>query len=203
MTLSRNSMAAGSFPADGVVERIWGNGAAGFRAALRTCPGPCGRLPRKRQRQVCGRHRVWQWTLRDTLAAMGYTWTAVESAPTGIARIRAAAERAALPVRVVAGDFFCARPRDARVRPGPELRATRGSAARDARGRARRLRELDSSRGRNIIKYCLEIEGRGQLVPDGMVPEFYQRHGWRQVCVRENRNMKPSRAGIVLRTAWL
>jgi SAM-dependent methyltransferase len=134
------------------------------------------------------------------LAAMGYAVTAVESAPAAVARIRAAAGRSALPVKVVAGDFF-------QLASDPlAFDLVLSSGLLEEVPLDRHLPALEgyvgwtAPAGRNIVKYCLEIAGRGQLVPDGMVPEFYRRLGWRVLCVRENQNMKPSRAGIVLRT---
>lgn len=50
--------------------------------------------------------------------------------------------------------------------------------------------------GINIIKYCLEISGRGQLVKDNFVNSFYEKAGWKILFFKENSLIKKSNANM-------
>jgi SAM-dependent methyltransferase len=133
------------------------------------------------------------------MAAAGLEVTAIDLAPTALERVTQAARNLGLHIRVEQGDFLqlCENVRSFQlvVSSGllEELPASKQRSA--LHGFVRW-----SDGGWNIVKYCLEIEGRGQLVADGLVPAFYEELGWDVQLVRENKAMKPSRAGIVLRT---
>lgn len=134
------------------------------------------------------------------LAKMGYAVTALEYTASGVARIRDSATSEGLQITVEQGDFLVL---GARERPF-DLMLSSGLLEEVPHEVHRQVLEgyvrWTAPGGRNIVKYCLEIEGRGQLVADGLVPHFYERLGWDVRLVRENGVMKPSRAGIVLRT---
>ncbi|RGC68149.1 Methyltransferase domain protein [Micromonospora sp. MW-13] len=134
------------------------------------------------------------------LARMGYAVTAIEYTSSGAARIRDAATAQGVRLAVEQGDFLVlgARPRpfDLVLSSGLLEEVPAGDQLRALEGYVR----WTAPHGRNIVKYCLEIDGRGPLVADGLVPRFYERLGWDLRLVRENQAMKPSRAGIVLRT---
>jgi SAM-dependent methyltransferase len=134
------------------------------------------------------------------LARMGYAVTAVEFAPSGAARIREAAAAHDVSVAVEHGDFLelgtQTRSFDLVLSSGLLEEIPPDTHRQVLEGYAR----WTAPGGRNIVKYCLEIEGRGHLVQGRLVPDFYERLGWDLRLVRENQVMKPSRAGLVLRT---
>lgn len=51
-------------------------------------------------------------------------------------------------------------------------------------------------RGMNIIRYCLEVNGRGKLIKEGFIKSVYEEEGWKILKSSEDKKLKISKANL-------
>ncbi|MDP2933483.1 MAG: class I SAM-dependent methyltransferase [bacterium] len=131
------------------------------------------------------------------LAELGYTVDAIELTASGVERILAEAKQKHLYIGAVQGDFIklCSEQKSydlvlssgliEEVEPKHHKNIIEG------------FKNWVGKSGYALVKYCLEIQGRGQLVQEGLVPELFNVPGWEILYVEEEKEMHPSRAQFV------
>ncbi len=134
------------------------------------------------------------------IAALGCEVVAIELTASGVSRIQAHAAASGVTVRCEQRDFFSIldEPRryDVVFSSGFLEEVHRSSQVAAIEGHCRWV----APGGAVVVKYCLEIAGRGQLVADGLVPAVLASAGCTIEHVEERSTMKPSHAGLLLRT---
>ncbi|MBI2405564.1 class I SAM-dependent methyltransferase [Candidatus Microgenomates bacterium] len=129
-----------------------------------------------------------------SLAEIGYAVDAVELASSGVKRILKAAEQNNVAVNAIQADFT----QIWQMQKNYDLVLSSGL-----------IEEVDPIHHKNIIhghqnwtkkggyaliKYCLEIKGRGQLVEEDLVPGLFTNSNWKIIYANEEKEMHPSRA---------
>ncbi|MFH0837416.1 MAG: class I SAM-dependent methyltransferase [Candidatus Aenigmatarchaeota archaeon] len=128
------------------------------------------------------------------LAKMGYGVDAIEYADSGVERIRVAAGLANVNVNVLQGDFteLCLNQNYYDLVFCSGLLEEIGK--KDHEKVILGFMNWTKPGGINLIKYCLEIRGRGQLVDEGFVKSFYDRAGWKILFFEEQDELHISKA---------
>ena len=128
------------------------------------------------------------------LSKMGYETTAIDFSSNGIKRIQDLAERERIKVEVKLGDFIKLCKDEQKfdlvvcsglleeVGPNYHKNVVNG------------FMNWTKPEGLNIIKYCLEIKGRGQFVEDDLIPTLYENSEWKIVFQEEERRLRKSKA---------
>ncbi len=129
-----------------------------------------------------------------TLAEIGYQTDALELTDSGVARILKLAQQKNVHVKAEQGDFtkLWSIDKDYDVVISAGL-----------------IEEIDPINHKNIVqgyknwtrvggyvllKYCLEIAGRGELIEKGLVPRLFTNKNWKVIFCEEETEMHPSRA---------
>ncbi|GEM_PF-6782921 len=130
------------------------------------------------------------------LTKLGYVTDAIELSDSGVDRILAKIEKENIKLKVTRGNF---------------IKLCKSERQYDLVLSSGLLEEVDQEHhedlikgfiswtkpgGLNIIKYCLEISGRGNLVKDNFVNKFYEKTGWKILFFKENPQMKKSNANM-------
>lgn len=130
------------------------------------------------------------------LAKIGYRVDALEYAQSGVDRISEAARAAGVEVNAHQGDFtiLCSEYR------GYDLVLSSGLLEEIAKDHHESAiigyQNWTKVGGLNMIKYCLEISGRGQLVEEDFVKKFYDNDSWEIIFYKEKPKLSHSKASI-------
>ena len=131
------------------------------------------------------------------LAEIGYSTDAIELTASGVDRITKAMGRRKVTANAIQGDFTNLW----QLQKNYDLALSSGL-----------LEEIDPAHHKNIIqgyknwvreggyiiiKYCLELQGRDNLIEDQSVPSFFGASEWNMIYMNEEKEMRPSRAKFV------
>jgi cyclopropane fatty-acyl-phospholipid synthase-like methyltransferase len=128
------------------------------------------------------------------LAKRGYITDALELTSAGVERLRRTAELEGVVINARQGDFTTCylEPRQYNLVISSGLIEEVDPA--HHKNLVTGFQNWTAPGGYALIKYCLEIKGRGQLVEDGLVPKLFRHPGWEILYVEEEQNMHPSKA---------
>ncbi|MFA6269237.1 MAG: NUDIX domain-containing protein [archaeon] len=130
------------------------------------------------------------------LAKLGYNVTALELSSEGVKRIREYAKREGVVVKAEQGDLVlvCKQKReyDLVFCSGGIEELDKEDQLTTVKG----LMDWTKPNGLNIIKFCLEIEGRGKLVESGNIEGMYKKANWQIIYQYEEPQIRESVANI-------
>lgn len=131
------------------------------------------------------------------LAKMGYQSSALEFSEAGCERISKRAKEENEDVNVINNDVisFCLDKSfsyDLVLSSGLLEETDPSSHEEIIKG----LMSITNPGGMNIVKYCLSIIDRGILVKKNMVPELYQKQGWKILYFEQDNDLRQSQANI-------
>lgn len=128
------------------------------------------------------------------LAKIGYLVDAIEFTKSGVKRILSSAKDNGVFINAIQGDFtkLCEEERsyDIVISAGLIEEVNPSQHESIVQG----FKNWVKVGGYVLLKYCLEIQGRGQLIKEGLVPNFFDQDGWKIIFVEEGKEMHPSRA---------
>jgi cyclopropane fatty-acyl-phospholipid synthase-like methyltransferase len=128
------------------------------------------------------------------LAEIGYVTDAIELTSSGVERILKAAEQNKVTINAIQGDFT----EMWQMQKDYDLVLSSGLLEEVAPIHHKNIiqgyKNWVRKSGYLLIKYCLEIKGRGQLVEDRLPPDSFDDPGWKMIYVSEEKKTHPSRA---------
>lgn len=131
------------------------------------------------------------------LAEIGYEVDAVELTASGVERILTLAKQKCVSVNAMQGDFteLWKEQKDYDVVMSAGL--IEEVAPTHHKDIVQGYKNWTRKGGYVLLKYCLEIRGRGQLIEEGLIPKLFVEKEWYMIFVEEGKELHPSRATYI------